>query len=410
MTTNGNSYNLHRMKKHYLFLIVIGILFLSMQIALYIPKNDNITVKKGFKKENINRVGKAQPNYTLTKLYSKSIPLFSPFEDNKSLLPMPSLELKDALVHQAKLLEIRKSEDKEHFYSDSELEITHDKLNKSVELLSKWNSNASNKKLENLFDTYLLKGKDRKGNVKFTGYFSPIIEVSRTQTADYQYPIYEKPSDLNLIPTRSEILNGALKGQGLELAWAKSQKDIRNLQLQGSGYAKYTDGSMEYLAYGGNNARTRQDAFKAEKVSMSADNDNLSEEESNDVEQEAAQNVNVAPKKEKKQNVRPGYTFFERSRKAKPMGAGSVSLTPEISVAVDSRLIPLGACLLVEFPVINKKGRLLYHEYKIVLAQDTGGAIKGAGHLDFYTGIGTDAKHKARYLSHYGRVWILMPK
>ena len=130
------------------------------------PTNDNITVKQGFKKENINRVGKAQTNYTLTKLYSKSIPLFSPFEDNKSLLPMPSLELEDALVHQAKLLEIRKNEKKEHFYSDSQLEITHDKLDKAVELLASWNKNASNKKLENLFDTYLLKGRrTQKGTI-----------------------------------------------------------------------------------------------------------------------------------------------------------------------------------------------------------------------------------------------------
>jgi membrane-bound lytic murein transglycosylase A len=395
------------MKKHYLLLTIIGIVLLLVQVIIYMPTNDNITVKQGFKKENINRVGKAQTNYTLTKLYSKSIPLFSPFEDNKSLLPMPSLELEDALVHQAKLLEIRKKEKKEHFYSDSQLEITHDKLDKAVELLANWNKNASNKKLENLFDTYLLKGRDKKGNVKFTGYYSPVIEVSRTQTADYQHPIYAKPNNLEVIPTQSEILSGALKGQGLELAWAKSRKDIRNLQLQGSGYAKYTDGSTEYLAYGGSNARTRQNAFKAEKVSMAPDK---ASDKANETGEEATDKVNVAPKKTKKQNVRPGYTFFERSRKSKPMGAGNVRLTPEISVAVDSRLIPLGACLLVEFPVIDEKGRLLHHEYKIVLAQDTGGAIKGAGHLDFYTGIGTAAQHKARYMSHYGRVWILMPK
>ncbi|MGB0984978.1 MAG: MltA domain-containing protein [Saprospiraceae bacterium] len=384
------------MKKHYLLLTIIGITLLLVQITIYMPTNDNITVKQGFKKENINRVGKAQPNYTLTKLYSKSTPLFSPLEDNKSLLPMPNTELGDALTNQSKLLKIRENEKKGNFYSDNQLDITYDKLNKSVELLSNWNNGTSSKRLEDLFDTYILKGRNGKGNVKFTGYFSPIIEVSKTQTTDFQHPIYARPDDLEVIPTRSEILNGALKGQGLELAWAKSSKDIRNLQLQGSGYAKYSDGSVEYLAYGGNNARTRKNTYRAEKVSMSGNSGKKSKE-----------NTNVSPKP---QNVRPGYTFFERSQKSKPMGAGSVHLTPEISVAVDSRLIPLGACLLAEFPVIDEKGRLLHHEYKIILAQDTGGAIKGAGHLDFYTGIGIAAEHKARYMSHYGRVWILMPK
>ncbi|MGB0863711.1 MAG: hypothetical protein ACPGXZ_12390, partial [Saprospiraceae bacterium] len=168
------------MKKHYLLLTIIGITLLLVQITIYMPTNDNITVKQGFKKENINRVGKAQPNYTLTKLYSKSTPLFSPLEDNKSLLPMPNTELGDALTNQSKLLKIRENEKKGNFYSDNQLDITYDKLNKSVELLSNWNNGTSSKRLEDLFDTYILKGRNGKGNVKFTGYFSPIIEVSKT--------------------------------------------------------------------------------------------------------------------------------------------------------------------------------------------------------------------------------------
>ncbi len=65
---------------------------------------------------------------------------------------------------------------------------------------------------------------------------------------------------------------------------------------------------------------------------------------------------------------------------------------------------------LVEMPVIDAKGKLLRHEYRILMAQDTGGAIKGAGKIDYYTGIGDVAYKKARYMSHYGRVWLLMPK
>ena len=156
-----------------------------------------------------------------------------------------------------------------------------------------------------------------------------------------------------------------------------------------SGFVKYPDGSKEYLNYGGNNGRTQQTAFPAKKVSMgSSKADSIARIE----------------------YKRPGYTFFERSGKRKPIGAGAVELTPFISVAVDPRIVPLGSCMIAEVPVINEKGRLMRHELRIILAQDTGGAIKGSGRFDYYTGIGKKAYEEARYFSHYGRVWLLTPK
>ena len=59
---------------------------------------------------------------------------------------------------------------------------------------------------------------------------------------------------------------------------------------------------------------------------------------------------------------------------------------------------------------INDRGRFIRHEFRIILAQDTGGAIKGPGRIDWYKGIGQEAKERAQYMSHYGKVWILMPK
>ena len=378
------------MKKHYLLLTILGIIALSIQIIFFIPSTTSIAlVDKGFKKENINRVGKAYSEHSFKKLYNKSIPLFSPLE-NEDLLPFPTEKLNEALAHQAKLIDLKRSNTDYQYYSDNQLVITKGKLDTTIQLMQEWTNNE-NIGLSQLFDTYLIKGKDKKGNVKFTGYFSPIIEVNSERTNEYPHPIYARP-DEGLIPTRGEIHAGALVGKGLELAWAKSQKDIRSLQLQGSGYAKYPNGKTEYLAYGGNNGRTRSNSFPVEKVAMSSassEPDTIS-----------------TPKRQ----MRPGYTFFERSRNRKVSGAGSVPLTADISVAVDSRLIPLGACLLVEMPIINEKGRLINHEYRILLAQDTGGAIKGAGRIDYYTGIGKQAEMKARYYSHYGRVWILMPK
>ncbi len=392
------------MKKQIFLLITIGFAIVLNQMLSFKPENVKLSVEtpslKPLKKENVNKSGKERTNLKLRKLYSKSIPLFSPL-DKEALLPMPAEKLGVALKNQAKLIRYAKNET---HYSDDDLTITKAKLKTTVALLQKWN-NADLNSLSELFDTYLLKGRDRKGNVKFTGYYSPIIEVNSEYGGEYIYPIYEKPNEddwKNGLPTRYEILHkDALADQGLELAWAKSQKDISSLQLQGSGYMKYPDGTTEYIGYGGNNGRTKKVVYKAKKVNMSPSAENRKEAKGDSIEMDSIQEVAYR---------RPGYTFFQRNNKPFPIGAGGVEVTPDISVAVDPKLVPLGACLLVEFPVINKKGKLLHHEYKILLAQDTGGAIKGPGRVDFYTGIGVKALHKARYLSHYGKVWILMPK
>ena len=105
----------------------------------------------------------------------------------------------------------------------------------------------------------------------------------------------------------------------------------------------------------------------------------------------------------------PSYVFFDRKRK-QPHGAGHVPLTSDISIAVDDRYIPLGGVLLAAVPVLNQKGRFSHHEYKILLAQDLGGAIRGSGHIDVYYGKGTMGRRKAMAMHHYGQLWLLLPK
>jgi membrane-bound lytic murein transglycosylase A len=379
------------MKKHYLLLAGLGAFFLFFEILTFVPSSKmnqaSLIASKAVEKENITKSGKEKRTHQLSKLYNKSIPLFSPLDD-EDLLPLPTERLGKALVNQKRLLKYTKNKT---YYSDDDLTITKNNLEETVALLQKWNNEDANLNLGDLFETYLLKGRDKKGNVKFTGYYSPIIDVSETRTEDFQFPIYKKPNKESwegYLPTRYEIQQGALAGRGLELAWAKSPSDVRALQLQGSGYVKFPDGNVEYFQYGGSNGRTAANTLPAQKV-------------------------NLSPSKEVKSEKtyrKPNYIFFKRVQKSSPIGAGSVPLTPEVSIAVDPRFIPLGAALLVEFPVINSKGRLLRHEYRILMAQDTGGAIKGAGKIDYYTGIGETALAKARYMSHYGRVWLLMPK
>ena len=382
------------MKKHFLSLLVFGLIVLLIQTTLFNPAPAALSQKSeviGIVKENVSKTGKEKGNTVLPHLYNKSFAFFSPLDNEKHLLPSSSKNLRTALAQQSKLLGYKKDKT---YYKGNNLEITKGMLDSTVQLLKMWSESPNGDvQMADLFDTYLLKGRDRKGNSKFTGYFSPIIEVSEAYNADYPFPIYSKPNSETwegAIPTRGEILyQGALAGKGLELAWAKSMKDIKSLQLQGSGFVQYANGSTEYLSYGGNNGRTQQTEFPAQKVSMGSP--------------EADSIARVAYK-------RPSYTFFQRSGKRQPIGAGTVELTPLISVAVDPRIVPLGSCMIAEVPVINEKGHLLYHELRIILAQDTGGAIKGSGRFDYYTGIGRKAYEEARYLSHYGRVWMLTPK
>ena len=105
----------------------------------------------------------------------------------------------------------------------------------------------------------------------------------------------------------------------------------------------------------------------------------------------------------------PSYVFFEASN-SKPLGAGHVPLTADYSIAVDPKHIPLGGCLLAAVPIMDEVGDFSHHEYQFLLAQDVGGAIKGNGHIDVYSGIGQAAKKKAMEMHHYGQLWLLLPK
>ena len=102
--------------------------------------------------------------------------------------------------------------------------------------------------------------------------------------------------------------------------------------------------------------------------------------------------------------------YFLRARRSQPKGTGDVPLLEELSIVVDKRYISLGSCLLASFLVYNRKTRKLHHEYRLFFAQDVGVRIRGPGHVDVYSGIGKNARRKANYLNHYGRLWRLLPK
>ena len=108
-------------------------------------------------------------------------------------------------------------------------------------------------------------------------------------------------------------------------------------------------------------------------------------------------------------SANPSYVFFKEG-KGVVKGAGAIPLTAGHSIAVDPKYIPLGSTLLAKVPIADEKGNFVKHEYRILFAQDTGGAINGPGHVDLFTGVGKSAKKIACNTHHFGELWLIAPK
>lgn len=290
-------------------------------------------------------------------------------------------------------------------YQIGQLITSHEDLEEAARILLSW-ENDKPAGLGHYLDAYQIWGADQKGAVRFTGYFTPIIPVSREQQGPFQYPIYTHPiSWEGELPARANIeRDSAFKGLGLELAYAKSKVDIYYMQLQGSGYVEYPDGTRELFAYNGSN---RHPYRSIEKYLNSR----------HDLNPAKLSIAGIRSFLNGKPGLtdtvlfqNPSYTFFVR-QSAVPAGAGNVPLTPQHSIAVDRRYIPLGSTLLAACPVFdNRTQRVTHYEYRLLTAQDVGGAIRGPGHVDYYQGVGPEAARTAGNMNAYGRLWLLLPK
>ncbi|MFN7115547.1 MAG: MltA domain-containing protein [Saprospiraceae bacterium] len=293
--------------------------------------------------------------------------------------PFVTSQIVEALDNQLKLLELTEPRRPQQV---GNLVVTPQQLRETIRTLRAWQQTKP-LSLHQYLDAYQIRGKDGKGNVKFTGYYTPVVKVSKKKSAEYQYPIYARPLQWQgRMPSRRDIEQGALHGLGLELAYARSRADVYRMQMQGSGFVEYANGSRELFSYSGTNRHPYRSVKRYDRKAPKADTALFRD---------------------------PSYTFFT-PRRTQPKGAGHVPLLEELSIAVDKRYIPLGSCLLAAFPVYDLKTRRLKHEYRLFFAQDVGGAIRGPGHVDVYRGIGPKARRKAHYLNHYGRLWLLLPK
>ncbi len=290
------------------------------------------------------------------------------------------------------------------------------------------------------FDIYQMAGRDSTGTVVFSSYYEPTLEASLKYSKTYKYPIYARPDDMisinledfnekfkgekltgrivknTLVPylNREEIdFGGALDGKGLELAWFKQRSDILDLHTEGSGRLQLPDGRVIKAKF----AATNSLKFKGWLTAM--------------IEAGALPREGISPEKGQKyldehpDKVRPilsmnkRYVFFKLDQPADPnegpTGSYGLPLTGWRSVAVDNSIYPMGALAFMRVnssPDVDADGKLAgrKQDSRFVFCQDTGGAIKGPGRVDFFAGNGKKATTFAFKLWDQGQMYLLVLK
>jgi membrane-bound lytic murein transglycosylase A len=265
----------------------------------------------------------------------------------------------------------------------------------------------------------------------FTGYYEALLQGSRTRHGRYTVPLYVRPPELVMVdlgrfreelagqriagrveeghlvpyPERREIAAGALSGRELELVWVNSTVDAFFLEIQGSGRVRLDDGSEMRLGYAAQNGHpyfaigrdlVERGALTKAEVSMQSIRKWL-EEHPAEAPEVMARNRS--------------YVFFQELEGDGPLGAQGVALTPGRSLAVDRKFLPLGVPVWLSGSApAAREGAPERPLNRLLVAQDTGGAIRGPVRGDVFWGHGPEAAEVAGRMKHDGRLWVLLPK
>ena len=286
---------------------------------------------------------------------------------------------------------------------------------------------ATNPKVffETYFNAYAMN--TSKGDTGlYTGYYVSMLQGSLTKTAEYNVPLYKRPSDLVMVELgefrpslkgqriagkvldgklkpyadRAAIDRGALAGKDLEILWVNDADAAFFVQVQGSGRVQLPDGRVVAIGYDGQNGHV-YNAIGRELIArgeLTKENVSL-------------QTINAWLKSHPSQaqalrDKNPSYVFFKMMDKdGGAVGAQGVPLTAERSLAVDPKFIPYGAPVYLNAP--HPLGGTIQ---RLLVAQDTGGAITGPVRGDVFWGTGAMAEQAAGKMKSRGQGWLLLPK
>ncbi|NEX48106.1 murein transglycosylase A [Pseudotabrizicola algicola] len=236
----------------------------------------------------------------------------------------------------------------------------------------------------------------------FTGYYEPELNGSLVRTPRFTYPLYRKPPELTegqIYHARDAIEAGVLRGRGLELVWLDDPVEVYFLQVQGSGRIRLPDGKVMRVAYAGKNGHPYR-SIGQELIRRGA---SMADVSAQDI--KAWVRANPGPGRALL-NSNPSFVFFRKlddlPPESGPIGAMGRPITGMRSVAIDPAHVPLGAPVWIE-----KDGR--HPLRRLMIAQDTGGAIKGAQRADIFYGTGFAAGEEAGRIKDGGRLIQLLP-
>ncbi len=281
---------------------------------------------------------------------------------------------------------------------------------------------------ETWFTPYQVFNPDGSDQGLITGYYEPLLKGSRHMSERFPYPLYGAPEDLlevdlgDVYPQfKGMRLRGRLQGKkvvpyynraeidadvsmlkGRELFWVENEVELFFLQIQGSGRIELEDGRRVKIGYAEQNGHPYisigkklidMGELKPEEASMQGIK-NWAEHNPERLAALLGQN--------------PSYVFFRElpDTLSAPLGALGVPLTNEYSIAVDPRTVPLGVPVFLSTTLPNSGEPL----NRLMYAQDTGGAIKGAVRADFFWGFGELAGIQAGRMKQSGRMWVLFPR
>ncbi|WP_371868542.1 murein transglycosylase A [Telluria aromaticivorans] len=281
---------------------------------------------------------------------------------------------------------------------------------------------------ETWFVPNLVRSSDGADTGLITGYYEAMLYGSRKRGGAFQTPLYRVPPDLltvdlgsvypqlknmrlrgrlsgkTVLPynTRAEIARAPLAGK--ELLWVNDPVESFFLEVQGSGRVQLDTGETVRVAYADQNGHPYKTIGRwlVEQGELTA-------------EQSTAQGIRawIAANPGRRQelfNVNPSYIFFREEKlpdpSLGPKGALGVPLTPGRSVAIDPTLLPLGAPLFLATTEAASEAPM----QRLMMAQDTGGAIRGAVRADFFYGFGPDAMDRAGKMKQRGTIWVLLPR
>jgi membrane-bound lytic murein transglycosylase A len=249
----------------------------------------------------------------------------------------------------------------------------------------------------------LLQGEDSKGNTQFTSYYLPVLDVSDKRDSVFRYPIYRYDASAKNFSRKEIDERGALMNRKLELAWASDYFELHSMMVQGSGYGRYPDGKLVLFQYAGKNSHPYVSIGRYLSDRGYISPEALSLESVRSWFYQNPDSLFTVLSRN------PSYVFFRQSAH-QPVGAAGIPLVADVSVAADLSVLPKGSILLAEVPVLDENNLCISHSYRIFLVHDTGGAIRGPGHIDIFAGTGKEAEKKAGAMHHYGRLWLILPK